>query len=521
MHTTTPRTEERWVAAEAGQACVWCQARDGARHGLTQRARHGHTLFKFVDFPWVFHWQSNVCSAMVVDMEANPPLTALQALTDVGELLSELTTTAWSTLSHEQVLAAFAVIPQLRNRLDAVAGQLSIAVERGAVQSDGARTAAVWAGANTSAEPAEVRRDILTTKWLADYREFADAYESGVLSREHVTRLRKAETSATRSALVRDQEMIIGFAQDLGFKEFDVALQYWINAADPDGTIPNRQLAENAISLRRNSDGSLKISGQLDPLLGTTVYNAFNTAYQAATAADDAAGIQRTRAERRAHVFTELFAKGALREDGTIANPLLHIVLGQGLAEQILAKMADDTVELTPDMNDPDFRCEFIDGTPLHPTLAAATLGIATMRRIIFGAKSRDLDISHNTRAFPAWMRQAGLVSSRGQCDEAGCDARFHWLHADHHKPHSRSGATAWNNLRMLCSTANHDKADQHPNDWNYRRKTNHNARPGPRSGNGVQPPLFAVPPQPPPSSELKPAPEPDEPDETDNGVAA
>lgn len=448
-------------------------------------------------------------------MERSAPANALQALRDIGELLADLTGTAWSALSHQELLAALAVTPSLRNQFDAVAGQIAVASEQGAVQSDGARRAATWAGENTSAEPAEVRRDVMVTKWLADYRQFADAYEAGILSREHVNQLRKAESPVTRSHLVADQDMLIGFAKTLGFKDFGVALQYWINGADPDGTIPDRQLAENDFWIRRGPDGSAKFGGQLDPLMGTAVFDAVESAFNAAATADDQAGLKRSRSERQAQVLAGLVVRGATRQGGTAAHPLFHIVLGQRLAEQLLARMADDNVVATPNMNDPDFRCEFIDGTPVHPSLAAAALGVATIRRIVFGADSRVLDVSHNARKFPTWMRQSGLVASRGRCDEAGCDARLHWLHADHHVPHSKDGATAWENLRMLCSESNRDKADRSPNEWNYRRR-----RTKLEPSQGVAPPLFVVPPPGQPVSDRRPA-DPDDPDPTDDARSA
>ena len=111
---------------------------------------------------------------------------------------------------------------------------------------------------------------------------------------------------------------------------------------------------------------------------------------------------------------------------------MLKIVMGEKLAEQLLLAHVDPDTPITPSFNDPDYRCEFIDGTPLHPKLAQALLGIAEFRRMIMTAKSRDLDVSVNSRAFPQWMRDAALVTTRGGCSEHGCDAASHWLHMDH-----------------------------------------------------------------------------------------
>ena len=384
--------------------------------------------------------------------------TAQGALSGVTRAVDEVAGLSWSSLDDESLLGALAEVSVLRNRLDAIAGEIAVVAEQGAVQRDRARNASIWVGANTAGSPAETRHDVRTTKWLVDYGEFADAYRDGVLSRRHVDRLREAERPATRLALVRDQGLLVGFAERLSFEDFGCAVQYWINAADPDGTIPDEQVASNRVISRCRSDGSVRFEADLDPLLGTTVHNALEAQIQKLRASDEEQGVRRSRGQLRAAALVELLAKGAQRTDGTINTPLLNIVLGQSLAEQLLLSQADPDVEVTPDIDDPNHRCEFIDGTPLHPRLAAALLGVAELRRIVLDAASKPVDVSVNARSFPNWMRDAGLVSTRGRCAEHGCDARFHWLHADHIRPVARGGHTRLDNEQPLCSTGNRAK---------------------------------------------------------------
>ena len=381
----------------------------------------------------------------------------------VAAAIDEVALTSWASLDDASLTDALADVSVLRNRLDALAGSIAVVAEQGAVQRNGARKSSIWVGANTSGSPAETRHDIRTVSWLADYGEFAEAYRAGVLSRRHVDRLREAERPVTRVALLRDQAMIIDFAERLSFEDFGKAMQYWVNAADPDGTIPDEQVRNNRVTLRRRPDGGLGMDADLDPLIGTAVHDALEIRTRQLRDEDAHAGISRTRGQRRAAALAELIAKGAQRADGTVGTPLMHIVVGQSLAEQLIAAQVDETAEITPDFDDPNFRCEFIDGTPVHPRLAAALLGIAELRRIVLSADSQPTDVSVKARSFPQWMRDAGLVATRGRCSETGCDAATHWLHADHVRPVAKGGQTRLDNEQPLCSSANRAKGDQ----WN------------------------------------------------------
>ena len=110
------------------------------------------------------------------------------------------------------------------------------------------------------------------------------------------------------------------------------------------------------------------------------------------------------------------------------------------------------------DAEDVDGRCEFIDGTPVHPAYALVMLMTSRIRRQVLTAKSQTLDASTEARLFPDWMKQIRLVEARGQCETAGCDALFEWLRADHHKPFSKTQLTRLEDLRAICNPDNQTK---------------------------------------------------------------
>ena len=383
-------------------------------------------------------------------------------IAELRGLVAEVSDCSWASAGRDEILVAFAEVQELRNQVDALAGQIAVAAETsGAIYGDRARTAGIWAGANTNASPARVRGDVRLTRWLFDYPEFRAAYACGEISRQHVEAFRVAERPVIRRELFDCQEMLVQFARDLSLDDFNKALQYWINAADPDGVIPDEQVKNSRLRLRRRRDGSGTVEGDLDPLLMTQLYEAVEREMKRLRAHDQETGVRRTNAQLRVAALAALIERGAARSDGSTGNPLFKIVMGERLAEQLLLAQADPDTPITPSFDDPDFRCEFIDGTPVHPKLAQALLGVAEFRRMILTAKPRDLDVSVNSRAFPQWMRDAALVTTRGACSEHGCDAEFHWLHMDHRKPRSKGGQTSFRNLDPLCSAANRAKSDQ------------------------------------------------------------
>ena len=51
--------------------------------------------------------------------------------------------------------------------------------------------------------------------------------------------------------------------------------------------------------------------------------------------------------------------------------------MGEQLAEDLIdSALSDETKRVIADADDPDRRCEFADGTPLHPNAALAVLDL-------------------------------------------------------------------------------------------------------------------------------------------------
>jgi len=395
-------------------------------------------------------------------METADRATLEQALANVSDALDRVAALPTMTAPNSDVLAALEAVPVLRNKLDALASKISRAAELSrAVNREGCRDAALWMGKHTGAAPKHARADVRAARWLVAFGEFAEAHETGVLSRDHIRLLRQADKPITHHKLVRDQAVLVETARTCSFAGFEIAVQYWINLADPDGDIPAEQVRTNAVSVARRSDGSVSFKGELDPLLGTAFNNALIAEFEKLDAADsEQPGPYPGRRSLRATALANLVAKGSTRADGTIPAPLINVVASQKVAEDLAEGLVPHL-----DPHDIDARCEFLDGTPLHPAFAAKLLPRAIFRRVIFGADSRPIDVSVNTRLFPRWMKDVALIQTRGNCTEPGCDAPFHWLQGDHRIPRSKGGPTSLDNLDPLCKPANLIKSDRLPPD--------------------------------------------------------
>jgi len=325
---------------------------------------------------------------------------------------------------------------------------------------NGARTTAQYVAARTPVDPAVVRRHGHLGHFLNSMPILQTAFEAGRLSVEHVEVLRKIDKPEVHHLLVDSQQMLLDAAVSCDWKDFGQVIGYWVNAADPDGTLPKEQLANNRFRIRKQPDGTFTGDFNLDPVTGQAVNTA--VARERLYKADIENDVERSVPVRWAAAFANVMMRGANPNSGGTAAPLVHIVLGEQLAEELTAKLAtDDPTPVHTSATDVDRRCEFVDGTPLHPNHAAAILAVGKLRRLVFGPGDAILNLGDDTRMFPPRQKQALLVAARGRCQISGCDAPFPWLQADHIIPVNKHGPTNITNGQILCDPHNKHKKDK------------------------------------------------------------
>ncbi|MCP3988610.1 MAG: DUF222 domain-containing protein [Actinomycetia bacterium] len=273
--------------------------------------------------------------------------------------------------------------------------------------------------------------------WLLGFPVIGDAFTAGLISQAHVEALRAVENPRTSTALVEAQEYLVQAAAGCQWDEFQRVLRYWAQAADPDGDEPRDQATKRSVDYSTNADGSVSGRFRLDPLAGHAFTSAMDRLVRQLWREDQETGSTRAASQRRADAFVILVRNGAANPDSNLSGALIHIVMSETVAEHLLTSVpraegpgpwpGADRVPLDPD--DIDGRCEFINGIPVHPHLAAAAMATARFRRLIFS------------------------------------DAPLTWLEADHLIAWNRDGPTNTTNGQILCSRHNKLKNDNPPSE--------------------------------------------------------
>ncbi len=379
--------------------------------------------------------------------------------------LDEVAAAPLSCLSSDVLASRVVVLESARARLDAVLSvTLAEADAAGVPANHGLRTIDQFVASRTHVDPSIVRADARLGRWLFDFPDFQDAFLRGEVSAAHLHALRKTDCIRVHAAMQCDQQLFLRFVETLEWKSFTNAVAYWLIANDPDGDIPDAQIADNSLTVSTLPDGTVRFSGRLDPISGGVFKHQLAVEEQRLFRADATNKVARRADHRRAEALVTIAAKSARTTDGSPAAPLVHLTMSKSVADDALRRLAEPSNEPLPvEFDDVDGRCELVDGTPIHPKLALILLATARMRRQVMNSKSRSLDLGTTTRQAPEWMRTAIFVEARGQCRTAGCDSPFSWLEADHREPASKHGPTAVRNLDALCSPDNKWKSDGPP----------------------------------------------------------
>lgn len=342
-------------------------------------------------------------------------------LADLSEALQQSLGVPLSCLSAVELAERACELERLANRFDALRcvtlAAVSDAVEApGAFKSLGLRHPIDFVADSSKADARALRRRTSLGRWLIDFPMFSDAFAAGELTDRHVRELFRLDNHKVHHQLVESQEMLVAAARDCDFADFVNVLIYWLNAADPDGCEPSEQAARTGCSYRKNLDGSVTGRFSFDPLTGQAFRRLLDVESQKLFRDDAEAGVTRTPGQRQGSALMNLMVRGSQRGGDSTVTPLIHVVVGQKLAETILGQLAEGApVSVEPDHGDINRRCELDDGTPLHPQLAAIAFVVGQFRRIVFDSESRPVDVAVKARTFPPWMRQVLLAREARQ----------------------------------------------------------------------------------------------------------
>jgi hypothetical protein len=395
-----------------------------------------------------------------------PPHPHSDDLTLMDTALDAMVATDPACLSVAELLDRACRLQRLTARLDAVRATVLAAADTaseapGVLRDLGFRTASQVVAAETGAPAREIHTTARTGQWLNQFPVFAQAAAEGVLTLRHLRELKSLDTPDRRDALVASQHELVAAAQGNDFVEFTNRVTVWlINHTTSDEV--TEQVKKTSCTWNTNTDGSINGRFHLDPLSAVAVGTALGDEMQRLfRQQSEGPGNAATPNRRRGQALVGLVVGGAEAPGSATTTPLVNLVIGQKVLENFLERYLDpDTRPVAIDRDDPDYRCERIDGTPIHPDLAFVATAVAEFERIVLDEKSRVIDMSVKARGFPDWMKRALLIEARGRCRTRGCDAPYHWLQVDHVEPHSKGGPTSLANGQILCDPDNKWKRD-------------------------------------------------------------
>jgi hypothetical protein len=314
--------------------------------------------------------------------------------------------------------------------------------------ADGAKTAPAWIATRCRVPRAVARRRVRLGRNLRHRPECAEAWREGRIGSDQARAIAAARRHRTESSMARDEAMLVAQAAQMGFEDFDRALSYWKQLADPDGAdaADEDRKASRNVFLEESLGGMWLGQMTLDPISGSIVSNELNRLEHDMFEADCAEAkerlgrtarideLARTSAQRRADALVEMASRSrSAPADGIRPAPLFSVFVGY---ETIHGRI-----------------CELENGTVLAPSALTPWMDSAYFERAIFSLGNR-VDVSVRARLFTGGTRRAIELRDR-ICTHPYCYEPAESCQADHIETWARGGPTTQENGRLLCGFHN------------------------------------------------------------------
>lgn len=352
---------------------------------------------------------------------------------------------------HEFVVG----VQREQDRLVAGAAPAVRAWERSGVWGvDGSLSAGSRLSVETGVSRGTARRVLRRARCLGQMPVTAAALADGVLSVDHVDLLARAARGHRRELFVRDEAVLVGVCGSMIWDDAVRAVEYWCSRADADGAGDGdrERGADRAAGAHVHAsstlDGTVVVSGVLDPVGGEVFRNELDRLEHLLYLADLESGSDRTAAQRRAVALVEMATRSATAPaDGRRPKPLF------------VAHVGDETVR---------HLCELARGTVVAPGDLASWVDDAVIESVLFDGPSTVLSVSQQ-RSFTGKLRRAIEARDRRCQHPAGCSVPAPKCDIDHITPWAQGGPTSQFNGRVECTSHNR-----------HRNKHDNNARPLP-----------------------------------------
>jgi Domain of unknown function (DUF222)/HNH endonuclease len=310
----------------------------------------------------------------------------------------------------------------------------------------GAKTAASWITKSCRTQRSEASRRVKIGRSLRHLPLTEAAFAKGWVSYAHVRVIARLKRPSTEADLARDEEMIVSWAKEHRFSDFERLCAYWLSLADEKEAEADYEASNERRDayLVRGFSGTWLGKMTFGPLDGAVVSAELERLERALFEAEwkkakEELGkdpqpheLARTPGQRRADAFLEMAERSMRAGEGKRPPFRLTCLIGKDTYDKL---------------------CELEDGTVVPPAALSPDLDDAYIEVVNF-TYDGGFGISPTERFHRGSLRRAIKLRDR-VCTHEYCEVPAKWCEVDHIKPWSEGGATTFENGRLLCGFHN------------------------------------------------------------------
>jgi hypothetical protein len=362
---------------------------------------------------------------------------------ELAEAIDSLLDVDPTDLADDELHELVTTVQRQRHRLAAVAAAATASWDQRMIWADnGARSAAVRLANETSTSISSAGVDLRRARRLRSMPATAAALAAGDISPDHVDLLSKAAQPWRNASFADHEGTLVEQCKVLRFADARKMIDYWCARADADAAEDRAERQRNAAHLNASPtlDGTVVITGTLDPIGGSIVSDELTRIERELYLADKGDGVTRTSSQRRAAALVEMATRSATTPaGGRRPKPLFTALVGDETLSQL---------------------CELANGTVVTPGQVVQWAADADLETVLFDGPSTVISVSHR-RSFTGALRRAVQVRDRRCRHTSGCDVPADQCDVDHIVPHAHAGPTSQFNGKLECTPHNRD-SDRH-----------------------------------------------------------
>jgi hypothetical protein len=330
--------------------------------------------------------------------------------------------------------AALTAVLALRDRLDARISDAVADLDRaGLWELDGATSTTAWLTHHTRMPRAPASAIASRARKVAQLPVTAAAWRDGLLSSGQIDAIAANLDPATLALFAHHEAGLVPHLVDLSVRDVALAMAAWRECATADRE--SKPEPAQALHLSRTLGGRWRLDANLGPEGGELLATALRLAHNPDVDGEPA----RSAATRRADALTDIcrhFLDHQHTRRGGRHRPHLNVIT-------------------TLDDLEKRGRGRLVDGTILDATTIQRLACDAGVHRVVTDGRSSILDYGTTTRTVPAPLFNALVIRDR-HCRYPGCDRPPDWTEAHHVRWITHGGATALDNLVLVCSRHHH-----------------------------------------------------------------